>query len=91
MHEAGHPAAVLRDVAEHGRGVGRGEPAPGNPAGTGRVAQTRVAELVSPPGKLADLVVLRKDIFKAPPREILTTPVDMTVVGGRVVLDQGER
>jgi len=42
-------------------------------------------------GKLADLVVLQKDIFGAPPREILTTPVDMTVVGGRVVLDQGER
>lgn len=42
-------------------------------------------------GKLADLVVLRKDIFAIAPREILTTPVDMTVVGGRVVFDQDER
>jgi hypothetical protein len=37
------------------------------------------------PGMLADLVVFAKDLFALPPREILTTPVDLTVVGGRVV------
>lgn len=42
-------------------------------------------------GKLADLVVFRKNIFAIAPREMLTTPVDMTVVGGRVVFDQDER
>jgi hypothetical protein len=36
-------------------------------------------------GMLADLVVFARDILKVPPREILTTPVDLTVVGGRVV------
>ena len=40
------------------------------------------------PGQLADLVVFAADLFKAPPREILTTPVDLTVVGGRVVYDR---
>ena len=39
------------------------------------------------PGKLADLVVLSKDIFKVPPREILGTRPVLTVVGGRVVYE----
>jgi len=36
-------------------------------------------------GKLADLVVLDKDIFSIPPREVLTTSVVMTVMDGKVV------
>ena len=36
-------------------------------------------------GKLADLIVLSKDIFTVPPREVLETKVVMTMVGGRVV------
>jgi predicted amidohydrolase YtcJ len=39
-------------------------------------------------GKLADVVVFAADLFRVPPREILTTPVDLTVVGGRVVFDR---
>jgi predicted amidohydrolase YtcJ len=39
-------------------------------------------------GKLADLVVFGKDLFAIPPREILTTPVDLTVTGGRVVFER---
>jgi predicted amidohydrolase YtcJ len=39
-------------------------------------------------GKLADLVVFGKDLFAIPPREILTTPVDLTVAGGRVVFER---
>jgi predicted amidohydrolase YtcJ len=39
-------------------------------------------------GKLADLVVFAKDLFSAPSRDILTTPVDLTVVGGRVVFER---
>ena len=38
--------------------------------------------------KLADLVVFAADLFAIPPREILTTPVDLTVVGGRVVFER---
>lgn len=39
------------------------------------------------PGKLADLVVLSRDLFTVPPGEILgTTPV-MTIVGGRLVYE----
>jgi predicted amidohydrolase YtcJ len=37
------------------------------------------------PGKLADLVVLSRDIMRVPPQEILTTTVRMTVVGGEIV------
>jgi hypothetical protein len=40
------------------------------------------------PGKLADLVVFEKDLFRIPSRQILTTPVDLTVVGGRVVFER---
>ena len=36
-------------------------------------------------GKLADLVVLTKDIMRVAPPEILTTGVRMTIVGGEVV------
>jgi predicted amidohydrolase YtcJ len=40
------------------------------------------------PGMLADLAVFAADLFRVAPREILTTPVDLTVVGGRVVFDR---
>jgi predicted amidohydrolase YtcJ len=36
-------------------------------------------------GKLADLVVLSRDIMRVRPREILTTTVRMTIVGGAIV------
>jgi predicted amidohydrolase YtcJ len=41
------------------------------------------------PGRLADLAVFAADLFTVPPRQILTTPVDLTVVGGRVVFERG--
>lgn len=40
------------------------------------------------PGKLADLVVLSQNIFTIPPREILSTKVDLTIVGGKVVFER---
>jgi predicted amidohydrolase YtcJ len=39
-------------------------------------------------GKLADLAVFAQDLFDVVPRAILTTPVDLTVVGGRVVFER---
>lgn len=36
-------------------------------------------------GKLADLVVLSRNIFRIPPEEILDTEVRMTVFAGRVL------
>jgi predicted amidohydrolase YtcJ len=36
-------------------------------------------------GKLADMVVLSKDILTIPPREILRTSVEMTILGGKIV------
>jgi predicted amidohydrolase YtcJ len=39
-------------------------------------------------GKLADLVVFGADLFAMEPRQILTTPVDLTVVGGQVAFDR---
>jgi predicted amidohydrolase YtcJ len=38
-------------------------------------------------GKLADLVMLSKDIFSIPPREVLDTTAVLTMVGGRIVHD----
>jgi predicted amidohydrolase YtcJ len=40
------------------------------------------------PGRLADLAVFARDLFTVAPRELLTTPVDLTVVGGRVVFER---
>ena len=37
---------------------------------------------------LADLVVFAADLFRIPAREILSTPVDLTVAGGRVVFER---
>ena len=39
-------------------------------------------------GKLADLVVLSRDIMRVPPRDILTTTVRMTIVGGEIVYER---
>jgi predicted amidohydrolase YtcJ len=39
------------------------------------------------PGKLADFVILSKDLFTIEPREILQTRPVLTVAGGRVVFD----
>jgi predicted amidohydrolase YtcJ len=51
-------------------------------------AETRKGSIT--PGKLADLVVLSRDLFTIPPRDILgTTPV-LTIVGGRVVYEAGK-
>ena len=41
------------------------------------------------PGKLADFCILGKDITAIDPHEISTTPVLMTIVGGRVVYTDG--
>ncbi len=37
------------------------------------------------PGKLADFVILSRDIFALPPTEITSARVEQTIVGGRVV------
>jgi hypothetical protein len=39
-------------------------------------------------GKLADLVVLSKDVMQVPPKEILTTKVVTTIIGGKIVYEQ---
>lgn len=41
-------------------------------------------------GKLADMVVLSKDIMTIPAREILKTRVVMTIIGGKIVYQQGK-
>ena len=39
-------------------------------------------------GKLADLIVLDRDLFAIPPDDISETRVEMTMVGGRIVFDR---
>ena len=39
-------------------------------------------------GRLADVVVFARDLFGVEPRAILTTPVDLTIVGGRIVFQR---
>jgi len=41
-------------------------------------------------GKLADVVVLSHDIMRIPPRDVLTTNVRMTIVGGEIVYQRPE-
>jgi predicted amidohydrolase YtcJ len=43
------------------------------------------------PGKLADLVVLSKDIMTVPPDEILTIEAMLTMVGGKVAFERTNR
>jgi predicted amidohydrolase YtcJ len=43
------------------------------------------------PGMLADIVVYPADITKIPPRELLTTRVNMTITGGRIVYEAGKQ
>jgi predicted amidohydrolase YtcJ len=40
------------------------------------------------PGALGDCVVFHEDLFSRPPRELLENPVDLTIVGGRVVFER---
>lgn len=40
-------------------------------------------------GKIADLIVLDRDIFQIPPREVLDTQVEMTIIGGEIVHERG--
>jgi predicted amidohydrolase YtcJ len=49
-------------------------------------AETRLGTLEA--GKLADLVVLSKDIMRVAPPEILTTTVRMTIIGGEIVYNR---
>jgi predicted amidohydrolase YtcJ len=50
------------------------------------LAAGREAELGSiTPGKMADLIVLDRDIFAVEPTEIAQAQVVMTVLGGQVV------
>jgi predicted amidohydrolase YtcJ len=37
------------------------------------------------PGKLADLIVLEKDIYTIDPMEIADTKIDMTIFDGQIV------
>ena len=39
-------------------------------------------------GKLADLVVLDKNLFEIEPKEILDTKVEMTIMGGKIVFER---
>jgi predicted amidohydrolase YtcJ len=41
------------------------------------------------PGKLADVIVLSQDLYKAPPNEIGKTKVLLTMVGGKIVWRSG--
>lgn len=40
------------------------------------------------PGKLADLIVIDRNLFTVDPSEILTGKVDLTVMDGRVIFER---
>ena len=40
------------------------------------------------PGKLADIVVLDRNLFETPPAELNTVPIRMTIVGGKIVYEK---
>jgi predicted amidohydrolase YtcJ len=41
------------------------------------------------PGRLADMVILAKDPLTAKPADLMNIPVDITLVGGRIVYERG--
>ena len=41
------------------------------------------------PGLLADMVILGKDPVGAKPADLMNIPVDITLVGGRIVYERG--
>jgi predicted amidohydrolase YtcJ len=41
-------------------------------------------------GKLADLIVLDTDPLTSPPEKLLSTRVDLTIIGGEVVYDRSQ-
>jgi predicted amidohydrolase YtcJ len=43
------------------------------------------------PGKLADMIVLDTDPLTNPPEKLLSTKVDLTIVGGKVVYERSQR
>ena len=43
------------------------------------------------PGKLADMVVLGRNLFDTPPNELDKVPIRMTIVGGKIVYDEASR
>jgi predicted amidohydrolase YtcJ len=43
------------------------------------------------PGMLADLVVLGDNILESSPDRILDVPIDMTVIGGRIIYERGQQ
>jgi predicted amidohydrolase YtcJ len=49
-----------------------------------RIAAGELAE-----GRLADLIVLPRDPFRLKPVELMNLPVDITIVGGRVIFERG--
>ncbi len=42
-------------------------------------------------GKLADIILLDRDLFATPPMELRDVKVDMTIVGGKVVWERAAR
>jgi predicted amidohydrolase YtcJ len=39
-------------------------------------------------GRLADIVIMDRDLFVIPPEEILEAKADYTITGGRIVRDR---
>ncbi|HVY61511.1 MAG TPA: amidohydrolase family protein, partial [Planctomycetota bacterium] len=90
---AGIYAAALREDA-HGEPAGgwipserltREEAVRAFTAGAAYAAFEEQVKGTIAPGKRADLVVLSRDVLTCDPNEILTTRVEMTIVGGEVV------
>ena len=42
------------------------------------------------PGKWADLTILSNDIMQVPPKDVLATEVEMTIIGGKIVYQKPE-
>jgi predicted amidohydrolase YtcJ len=57
--------------------------------GSARAERTERDKGTLTPGRLADCVVFAADLFTVAPRELLQVPVDLTIVGGRVVFERG--
>jgi predicted amidohydrolase YtcJ len=82
------PSAGEVSLKQKSSGVGVAEAVAGFTAGAAHAEFEESQKGTLEPGKLADIVLLDRDVFAIPPEEIRKARVMMTIAGGRIVFER---